>query len=104
MKTKTYEDLVYKLEQEFYEEGQVIFKNGDELNKIYILADGSIDTYISLQEEDLILDSIQIQGSILGQYSVISQECVSYSARATQETNILVLSLDVINKVKVDNK
>ena len=40
----------------------------------------------------------------MGQYSVISQDCITYSARATQETNILVLSIDVINKVKVDNK
>ncbi len=58
------EILVYKLQQEFFEEGQIIFKNGEQLDKIYILADGSVDTYLSLHDEDLILDNIKVSGSI----------------------------------------
>ena len=30
------------------------------------MADGSIDTFLSLQDEDLLLDSIKVSGSILG--------------------------------------
>ena len=41
------------------------------LDKVYIMADGSIDTFLSLHQEDLILDSITVSGSILGQYSAI---------------------------------
>ena len=57
---------MYKLGQEFFEEGQSIFKYDDSIDTIYILADGSIDTYLSLHDEDLILDNIKVSGSILG--------------------------------------
>lgn len=66
LRTNTLENLVYKLQQEFFEEGQNIFKHGDALTKVYILADGSIDTYLSLHDEDLVLDNIKMSGSILG--------------------------------------
>ena len=67
------------------------------------MADGSIDTYLSLHDEDLVLDNIKMSGSILGQYSVIMQSNVNYSARATSETNMLVISIDTINKLRADN-
>ena len=67
------------------------------------MADGSIDTYLSLHDEDLVLDNIKMSGSILGQYSVIMQSNVNYSARATSETNMLVISIETINKLRADN-
>ena len=102
-RTNTLETLVYKLNQEFFEEGQIIFKNGDKVEKVYILADGSVDTYLSLHDEDLILDNLKISGSILGQYTSIMQQNINYSARATSETNMLVVSVETINKVRADN-
>ena len=73
------------------------------LDKVYIMADGSIDTFLSLHQEDLILDSITVSGSILGQYSAIMQLPVNFSARATSETNMLVISIETINRVRADN-
>ena len=66
LRTKTLEILVYQLQQEFFEEGQIIFKHGQRLDKVYILADGSIDTYLSLHDEDMILDHLKVSGSIIG--------------------------------------
>ena len=103
LRTNTLETLVYKLQQEFFEEGQIIFKNGDRLDKVYILADGSIDTYLSLHDEDLVLDNIKVSGSILGQYSLVMQQNINFSARATSETNMLVISIETLNKVRADN-
>ena len=97
------ETLVYKLQQESFEEGQIIFKNGDILDKVYILADGSVDTYLSLHDEDLVLDNIKVSGSIFNQYSAIMQCGINYSARATSETNMLVISIDTINKLRSDS-
>ena len=42
-------------------------------------------------------------GSILGQYSVIRSSNINYSARATSETNMLVISIETINKLEVEN-
>ena len=67
------------------------------------MADGSIDTYLSLHDEDLVLDNIKIAGSILGQYSLIMQSNINFSARATSETNMLVINLETLNKARADN-
>ena len=103
LRTNMLETLVYKLQQESFEEGQIIFKNGDILDKVYILADGSVDTYLSLHDEDLVLDNIKVSGSIFNQYSAIMQCGINYSARATSETNMLVISIDTINKLRSDS-
>lgn len=73
------------------------------MDKVYVLADGSIDTYLSLHDEDLVLDNIKVSGSILGQYSLIMQQNINYSARATSETNMLVISLETLNKARAEN-
>mmetsp|Transcript_22246 Transcript_22246/g.29778 ORF Transcript_22246/g.29778 Transcript_22246/m.29778 type:complete len:241 (-) Transcript_22246:441-1163(-) len=44
-----------------------------------------------------------MSGSILGQYSVIMGSNINYSARATSETNMLVISIDAINMLRNDN-
>ena len=67
------------------------------------MADGSVDTYLSLHDEDLVLDNLKVSGSILGQYSLIMQNAINYSARATSETNMLVISIETMNRVRADN-
>ena len=49
------------------------------------------------------LDNIKMSGSILGQYSAIMHSSINYSARATSETNMLVISIDTINNLRKDN-
>lgn len=70
---------------------------------MYILADGSIDTYLTLHDEELILDHLKVSGSILGQYSLIMQKNINYSARSTLETNMLVINLETLNQARADN-
>jgi len=70
---------------------------------VYILADGSVDTYLSLHEEDLVLNNLKVSGSILGQNSLIMQNPINYSARATSETNMLVISFETLNRIRADN-
>ena len=49
------------------------------------------------------LDNLKISGSILGQYSLITQNAINYSARATSETNMLVISIETMNRIRADN-
>jgi len=60
------EELSYQLNHEFFEEGQILFKYGDDIDKVYILADGEIDVYLPLNDEDLILDTLKNPGCVLG--------------------------------------
>ena len=100
LSSQSLDELVYKLKLEAFEEGQVIFKIGEKIEKIYILADGLVNTYMQLNDEDLVLDSLQIPGSTLGQYSFLKKSPLTYSARAAQATNLLVLHTDQINKMR----
>jgi len=94
------ETLVYKLRQEYFEDGQLLFKHNEQVQQVYILADGQVDTFVSLNDEDLVLDTLQVPGSVLCQYSILQKAPITYSARATMETHMLVLSIDTINKLK----
>lgn len=53
------EKLTYKLGHQFFEEGQYLFMNGDVLDKVFILADGQIEVFCSLADEDIVLDILQ---------------------------------------------
>ena len=100
MSNEILETLVYKLKQEYFEDGQLIFKHNDMVQKVYILADGQVDTFISLNDEDLILDTLSVPGSVFCQFSILMKAPISYSARATNETHMFVLDIDTINKLK----
>ena len=59
------ETLVYKLRQEYFEDGQLLFKHNDMVQQVYILADGQVDTFVSVNDEDLVLDTLRVPGSVL---------------------------------------
>ena len=93
--------MTYKMSNQFFEEGQIIFKNGDNIDKVYILADGNIDAYVSVNDEDLVLDNISVPGCVIGQHTFLMADAkVTYSARTTQETNMLVLSREAVEKLR----
>ena len=80
--------LVYELKQEYFEQGQLIFKHNDPVQKIYILAAGEIETFLPLQDADMNLDFLKVPGSVLCQYTVLQQKIshTTYSAKALCET------------------
>ena len=82
MSPQSLDELVYKLHQETYDEGQLIFGLEDKLEKIYILTDGSVSIFLPFNDNDLVLDTIKIAGSTLGQYSNFKNSGIGYSARA----------------------
>lgn len=42
------EELLYSLTPEFYEEGQVLFENGDSIDKLYYVSEGEISVLLQL--------------------------------------------------------
>jgi len=63
---ETLEYLNYKIEHRDYEEGEIIFKNGSEIGKLYILASGEVEIYVSSADEDLVLDTFKENGCLIG--------------------------------------
>ena len=82
---------MYKVRLEIFEESHVIFKLGDKIEKMYVLADGVVNSYMSVNDEDLVLDTLEVPGCVLGQYSLLRKAGMSYSARAVQATTLLTI-------------
>lgn len=59
------EAITYVANHEYLEEGQQLFKIGDMVDKIYILAEGTIETYVSVDEEDTELDKLKLPGCVM---------------------------------------
>ena len=91
LNSSTLDELVYKLRHEVVDEGQFIFNIDEKIDKIYILTDGLVSVFLPFNENDLHLDTMKVAGSTLGQYSVLKNSALGYSARATLTTNFLVL-------------
>jgi CRP-like cAMP-binding protein len=80
------EAITYRVTTEFYEEGHQIFKVGDMTDKIYILAEGSIEAFVTIEDEDHELDILELPGCVLCQNSILIPETtMSYYARVTSD-------------------
>jgi len=66
LQNDTAEFLNYKIEQVEYEEGAIIFKNGWELERLFILQSGEVEIYVSTTDEDLVLDTLKENGCLMG--------------------------------------
>lgn len=60
------ENISYKLNDEFLEVGKVLAKQGDKLTSVYILVDGTIETYVTIHGEEFILDTLTTSGCVFG--------------------------------------
>lgn len=93
------EFLNYKIQQIDYEEGEVIFKNQEAIDSLYILAHGEIEVYVSTADEDLVLDNFKENGCIMGQYTILDVgRPITYSARTMSQVTVLKLSITEIER------
>ena len=89
------EQITYKIQLEYLEEGQLLFKSGQVLDKLYILAEGSIETFVTINEEDETLDILRVPGCNVGANSILTDANMDFSARVGQDgTKVLTLNYD----------
>lgn len=60
------EYLNYKINHIDYDEGEIIFKNAEPIDYLYILANGEVEVYVTTADEDLLLDTFKVNGSLMG--------------------------------------
>ena len=59
------EELTLILNRELFDENAEIFKHGEVIDKIYILASGSIELYLNISEGELYLDTLTETGCVM---------------------------------------
>jgi len=93
------EYLNYKINHIDYDEGEIIFKNAEPIDYLYILANGEVEVYVTTADEDLLLDTFKVNGSLMGQFTILdSGRPITYSARTISQVSMLRLSIHEIEK------
>ena len=82
------EELYFDLKEEAFKEGDVIFKAGDVVDRIYFIAEGEIEIFIKTYKIEISIDTL-FQGCSIGEYGVLG-ECV-FMFTAKTKSNFLKL-------------
>lgn len=84
--------LATEFELEEYRPGQILFRKGDDSNKLYIILKGTIDLYDTKPSKIKELVSKATEGKIIGDRGLLRREQRSLSAQVKQHSYLLTLS------------
>jgi CRP/FNR family transcriptional regulator, cyclic AMP receptor protein len=87
--------LEKSIEQRSIEHGQTIFKQGDDPDALYIVKEGEVDIVMDSPNGEVILATVS-PGSFFGELGIFDNVPRSATARATRDTNVLLLRRDVV--------
>jgi len=83
------------LERLVIEQGQTIFREGDEGNRAFIIQEGAVDIVkTNAAGEEVILGTVE-KGGIFGEMALIDDQPRMASARAASMVTIIVISRDM---------
>lgn len=94
---QTVEELTYYLREEMYQAGDVIFKAGQEVNKVYFIASGEIDIIVKIGRKEVLLDCLY-QACNIGEYGVLGDYRHTFTAKAKKNaTHMIYIPKDAIS-------
>ena len=79
------------LERKGFGPGEVIFREGDKGNVAYVVQSGAVEVYRSSAAGEKVLGTVG-KGGIFGEMALIDDEPRMASARAVEETTVIVVS------------
>ena len=94
------EELLYSLKPEFYEEGQVLFDNGDMIQALYYISEGEISVVLQLDNGEEVITDILTQGSNIGAYSILSDNKQIFTFRANTPIVVQVLDRELLSIIR----
>ena len=97
------EEVVFSVKQEMFEDGNVIFQEGDTCKGVVFVMGGEIE--LSYQEggKSIVVDRLGA-GSYLFSYTCLSSDRLSLSGTANGKTNVLVLPTQVVADAREANE
>ena len=99
LSVETYEELILNLQQEVYQSGEQIIKQGEYYDRVFILASGEVELYLQLPYKEIPLELISEVGCTINQVSCIVQEKIGFSARAVKSVQLLSISMRNLNLI-----
>uniref|UniRef100_A0A7S3KAY4 Cyclic nucleotide-binding domain-containing protein n=1 Tax=Euplotes crassus TaxID=5936 RepID=A0A7S3KAY4_EUPCR len=78
---------------EYYENRQVVFREGDPTTKVFFVSIGEVDIYSKFGDKEITIDSLY-QGCWIGAYKVLTGDKHSFTMRAKTDTTLNYISKD----------
>ncbi len=83
--------------EETYKDGDIIFKEGNSGDWIYVIESGSVELYKKVNDEIIVLETLQT-GEIFGELAYFSLAPRTLTARAVGDTTVGVIDRDQLDK------
>ncbi len=83
--------LAAEMDQEDYLQGQIIFDQGDEGGTMYVVQSGRVELFLTTQDDERIELEVINPGGLFGELSLLDNQSRSASARALENTELLVV-------------
>ena len=96
------EEMIYTLRQEQFEDGNVIFREGDTSKGIMYVMEGGIDLSHSEDGEQVVIDTL-LTGSQLFSYTCLTDERIKLTGVALGKTTVLVLPYETLEAARSTN-
>jgi uncharacterized membrane protein len=91
-------ELKASASRRLYKVGETIFEHGELPEQLYIVESGVIDILLPAQGGDIIVASFEI-GSFFGELAVFDRQARTATARASADTSLICVPLDVVAKL-----
>ena len=76
------------MEQSFIDKDNVLFREGDEIDRIYFIINGKINITVNINGIDVFIDALT-QGCSIGCNGVLGEYMHNFTARAASNTTYL---------------
>lgn len=83
--------LASEMDQEDYLQGQIIFLQGDEGGTMYVVQSGRVELFLTRQDDERVELEIIDPGGLFGELSLLDNRSRSASARAIENSELLVV-------------
>lgn len=74
------EQLYYDLKEEDFTEGDIIFNAGDNIDRIYFIAQGKVEIFIKTYKLEISIDTL-FQGCSMGEYGILGDHVYMFTAK-----------------------
>ena len=87
--------MLYTLRQEQFEDGNVIFREGDNCKGIIFVMEGGVEISYTENGQSIVIDTL-VQGSSLFSYSCLAEKSIPLTGIAVGKTTVLVLPYETL--------
>jgi CRP-like cAMP-binding protein len=85
------EDMLQIASYEKYQDGQIIFKEGDSGDWVYVIESGSVELSKMMGDTIIVIEVLRREGDIFGEMAFIANISRTATARATGPTTVGII-------------